>query len=963
MLKIVRYIFAIVLLCIGLVVPFRSTFASTGAEYANWLSNETPHVSRVQDLPADQEPVSLGYDCTPTDFPTGLKNNGDIRHGCVFANSLGSITADYLLDGPSGTLQFDYSKSGFFLPSPPGRTNTIVSYVIPSSGTGDIVRMSQFDGTPAKHVTYWGLPMIEQYVYSPVNPVNLGDGQGNYLGLAPDTIAYSQNGDWMAAYAVNKGIVLYDMTTLTPKLIAWDTSSRFSGAEYHSQNLAVSNDGRFVATNAADRDNNTMLRVYDTTTCKNQLPSGGTNPDNCEYKDIWNGTYRNRSSGTPLKDLVNIEYPRHIRFVGDNLLQFDGVHDRTSPQHFQVSRYVAIVSEQTHEPYISLLGMGDSYIAGEGTFQYLYGTDTSNDKCHNSWLSYPVATGKKYYPQVRSVACSGAKINDIDAGVEANQANISNLRKLYSGQTRDRISWKDRDNQSAILGTFMPGYANQILFTDKYHPRATLLSIGGNDVHFADIVAQCVSPLHTNTCYATYEDRYELMQNIVGQYDRLVALYKDVAASSGGSVYVIGYPQIANPAGKCRPNVLMNSDELRFGSDLITYIDYVISRAAASAGVYYVNTADALNGYRLCEAPKDQAAMNGFTTGNDNGITIGGKKIYFLGNESYHPTAFGYKLLGDTIALNTRNFTAPMPNPTNWAAPAISPNSPLLTGVPKTSRTLNMIIWRDPNFYNPLTTGETLLFDTLKQKLEYGSAYTLTLHSTPYVLSKGKIDGSKATVTIPADVPSGFHTLDLYGTGDQGQPVDIRQVVYIGTTADLQKSCLNMPLSGNDENSNGIDDTCDAGYFDPSLVPYLHDTPPDQPEFNDDSIVATADTEDILTPLPASQPDSTPAPDDTDTKPIIIPTKPTDSKAITTSSSQTLLAFLTPNNASNNIGDNNNSSMDPQKVLGAQSMQKHGKNNTKDSQPNPWGWIILIIIVGAGMGTGVFLKHRRRNSR
>lgn len=824
---------------------------------ADWLnSTVTPTISKVADLPNDQEPFSMGVDCMPADFPTGLKNDGQVVHGCEFPSALGTATDSYVVNGPNGTSQTSVSAISpyiYLLPTPTGDAGVLVSRFHPSSWDSGIeVSFSSLTSGPTE-TTMGSTPVRHYYSYTTRDTKVLSDAKGEAYHIMDGSMAYSQNGDWAVFVVMHKGIVLFDLKKWQGKLI--DTSTIVSGAVTHETkgvNLAVSNDGQFVALNNPTSDGKPTLFVYDTTTCKDQSDRSASLSNGCEYKDVWNGIYRGKLTSTAIKDQVGAEYPRHIRFAGDSLLQFDSVHDRTDAQHFEVSRYAAVVSESVHERYLSLLGMGDSYISGEGARLYLDDTDTANNKCHNSWLSYPVSTGRTYFPQVRNVACSGAKIEDIDAGLLA--ADTTSARDDYKGQVSDGKKWRDRSsgNQQQILNSFIPGYANQIRFSDKYHSRVTLLSIGGNDIHFADIVSQCVSPQNSDTCYATREDREELMEQIVVQYYRLVALYKDVAASSGGNVYVIGYPQIAKPGGSCGNNVLMNSDEVQFSVDLIAYLNSVISRAAASAGVYYVDTQKALNGYRLCEAIRGHDAVNGFTTGRDDGVSVAGKKIYFVGKESYHPTAFGYRLLGETIAAKTYDFTAPMPTPTNKPAPMVDLNNPLLANVPATKRTLNMIIWRDPLFYNPFTTGEALVLDTVREGLAYGSNYILTLHSTPVVLSQGKVSDGQVTVTIPADTPAGIHTLDLYGTNTQGQAVDVRQVVYIGTLVDLQKPCLNMPLSGSDEDGDGIDDTCDAGYFDPSLVPYLNDTPPEQGVFTGDDALPTDSTDgtnDILVAL------------------------------------------------------------------------------------------------------------------
>ncbi|QQS18942.1 hypothetical protein IPL68_02690 [Candidatus Saccharibacteria bacterium] len=116
---------------------------------------------------------------------------------------------------------------------------------------------------------------------------------------------------------------------------------------------------------------------------------------------------------------------------------------------------------------------------------------------------------------------------------------------------------------------------------------------------------------------------------------------------------MVGYPQIAKVDGDCGANVKLNSSEVKFRSQLISYLNSVIKRAAAEAGAYYVDAENALNGYRLCEAPKGKAGMNGVTKGNDSG------PFKLIGQESYHPTTFGHRLLSQNIVSKTTNLTTP----------------------------------------------------------------------------------------------------------------------------------------------------------------------------------------------------------------------------------------------------------------------------------------------------------------
>lgn len=95
----------------------------------------------------------------------------------------------------------------------------------------------------------------------------------------------------------------------------------------------------------------------------------------------------------------------------------------------------------------------------------------------------------------------------------------------------------------------------------------------------------------------------------------------------------------------------------------------------------------------------------------------------------------------------------------------------------------------------PLSQGGTLMVTpsgdvpVSASGFEPGSTLTQTLHSTPTSLGSGTVDATgtfTGTVTIPADVPPGKHTLVLDGTARDGSPVTLR----IGVIAAAPKVAL-----------------------------------------------------------------------------------------------------------------------------------------------------------------------------
>jgi lysophospholipase L1-like esterase len=630
------------------------------------------------------------------------------------------------------------------------------------------VREYQYNGQPTKTLTYKKTATTEENI-----------------AFAHTGVAYSQNGQWLVTLVAGGGIMVYDTTDFKGKLVSWEAVA-FKPGDTRGDTMAVSDDGRFVAvtlnTGSATAPK-PSLRVYDKVSCSEQYPNLATAKTThpCEYKDYWTGEYRTGNTRGIRDVLPAAEYPRRVRFVGSHTITFDTVYSRTSATAFKVARYSVTVPETTSREYVGLLAVGDSYISGEGAAgTYFYGTDTKQNKCHLSMYSHPYRIGPQLFQHSRSVACSGAKMLDVSMAA-GDPDGVVKTGNGYIG--KDGSTWVERqlNGQELVLRSFSPGYAQQNIFAREYKPRTVLLSVGGNDIGFKDILVTCIDVGLPDTCYQYYEDRLQVMEQIIGQYDRLVKTYKSMLSESSGRLYVVGYPQVAKIGGACRPNVQLSSDEIKFSNQLITYLNTVIKRAAAEAGAYYVDTENALNGYRLCEAPANQSGVNGIVKGNDIGLTsvpisLGGRSGFLaIGNESYHPTQLGHKLLAQAVLAKTSNLTTSMPTPRTNSKPSVDYNDALLKGAPHLPEQLRhreAIKWMNDNDTpdillkgNPYSTnisGGTLKPNTNMQ---------IVLRSNPITVYEGVYDSEiPARFTIPDSIPPGFHTLDIYGTDDGRSP-------------------------------------------------------------------------------------------------------------------------------------------------------------------------------------------------
>lgn len=849
-----RTIYSVAVLLLSVAVLFLSVVYSARAEEdsSGWIESRTHVASKTAELIPDQEPLATGFDCTPMNFRVGFLNDGQERHGCAITTAMGTIASGFIVKGEHGTLPLNQNNNpgGSVVPSPSGQPTTVMSAFASASGGygAQELRVSTYDPSMFVYRELYGWPPIAEYQYTPVAAKTIVDAANKPIPLLPSSIAYSNNSAWMAIARSDGGIMRFDTKTWTGKLIAWDIN--YTYAETKATNFAISDSGQYIAVNTNIGSPTSLrpsLRVYDVNTCADQsaLKAGSSTAKTCEYNDIWNGISQGKTYGDGLKQqLPGAEYPRHIRFVDDNTISFDTIHGRTSSTTYKVASYQVGNGTYT-KPTFDLLALGDSYISGEGAFGYRTGTDTAANKCHNSTLSYPYLLGKLLgFDSFNSVACSGAKTEDV-ASNDPDYLNQLQPKTKQSNLSEKVISDITRD--------YTPGYINQNQFIVKYKPEKVLLSVGGNDIHFSDIVKLCVLSTGNDSCFDTATERKALLQYIYDQHSVLIDTYTQILdAYHGAKLYVVGYPQIAKVGGNCGLNVHLNADELEFGSLLITRLNQTIKHAAEAAGVRYVDVENALSGSMLCES--GTKAVNGLSAGDD-------ALLGMLGNESYHPTAFGHVLLANTISRRTNNLTQVMPVATHASKLAVDDSDSFIAGADGAGGLLRKLIFGTfVERANLLFRTIRFQFDTSTLGISPGAAYVIAFHSQEVKVANGTVptDGIiDVDITVPELKPGG-HTIHLYTQDSTGENLDVMQMVYVPANQtdydgdgipNVSDSCPTVANTGLDTDGDGVDDACD-GNTAALAVPPTSDTQ-DSDQKNADARLATEANKTQAT-LPAS---------------------------------------------------------------------------------------------------------------
>jgi hypothetical protein len=602
----------------------------------------------------------------------------------------------------------------------------------------------------------------QAYKISEAPDGQLADKNQNRLAADSASMSFSSNSEWMVVTDPNVATLRVNMQTF--EALPFATGFQYGIGLPPDPKTAISEDGRYAVVASKNQG---AFKLYDLSTC-GAVPATISGPVNCQSRDL--------KSFMLQKDPGFIS-ATNIRFLSDDTLSFYGSYYDT-PTTTKTARF--LIGTGAISSQIDYLALGDSYISGEGAFDYQPGTDNENNTCHLSLQSYPYLINRNLsfnnpYP---SVACSGAITDD-----------ITNTSLKYIGQAdrKEKINRQMHDQPeststvittNSISSSFLPGYIDQLDFVKIYQPKAVTLSIGGNDIGFSKILMRCIEP---DTCYSDYEDRVELVREINNiAFPRLVETYQKLKAASAPDtkIYIIGYPQIAKPGGDCADNVRLSNEEVKFSQQIIAYLDSVLKAATEKSGVKYVDVQDAFDGHRLCETNFLDSAMNGITAGDDRPFSFGP-----IGAESYHPTALGYKLLEDKILSSTSNLSIPMPAANISASPPPETGLDILNA-PKSERPINAVNYDDSIANNVQYRGGTwkIVYKSGKFLFKAGSKVKVILKSEPVLLGEFEADQNgdiSEEINASEDIPIGYHTLHLYGTDITGQPIDIQKIIYI----------------------------------------------------------------------------------------------------------------------------------------------------------------------------------------
>ena len=739
-------------------VLFTVVVAAGEDVYASGWESEAPSVVSRAEIP-NAAPQDM-FACRGTDSFIEVENQEDAVRACVFGSISTLRIARY---GQLYAVAFPKSNHFYELqgicPIPKcvysPSTDSLLSHYYRGNSTLGLALYKNVSKYIKRHIDIASMRQYFQFepAHAPDFTLEAGDIQPR-----AESAVFSQNGKYALIEMRSYGLARLNTDTLElRRVVAPSSTYGLLNDPYYE--LAITNDGVHVA--VAGYRAHTALYVVDEL-CGDVLDAESGPRYKFGSVDCRQVTLDINAYFPTYYQSFNPRFNDDGSRLGVSVLRWDGVVER-------------LVFGYASKP-LDYLALGDSFTSGEGEQSdafYKSARIGGDIRCHVSTRSYPDLLSLIWNVQGYNVACSGAITRDIIAESDGylGQSN------LLSGYTDAQVSHVREE----ALGYFQSGIIPQLSFVSQYQPRLATLGISGNDVGLINKLSAC---LNIDICewVSDVSKRRAIANELALAYPKVQEVISELRmAAPKTKVVVIGYPLIINDSQNAVCDAvlgtLLQPDERRFIIESIRYLNQVIKAAAYSQGVAFIDTETAFGQNKLCDST-NAAAMNGIRFGDDIAPITILKDFRIIGAESFHPTAVGHEYLAEAIKRiipsvdiatgcgDCSPSSAPMPSEywgdesidyVNQVEDTLSLEKTYRPGSPATIAAQNMLFM--PN--SPIVVE----IHSKKERL--------------LVASAGDDGSFGATVTIPATILPGYHTIHLLGTAPDGEPVDVYSTVAI----------------------------------------------------------------------------------------------------------------------------------------------------------------------------------------
>jgi GDSL-like Lipase/Acylhydrolase family len=328
----------------------------------------------------------------------------------------------------------------------------------------------------------------------------------------------------------------------------------------------------------------------------------------------------------------------------------------------------------------AIVSLGDSYISGEAGRWQGNSINASGDRDGTDRAAYNCAAAVCSYDPARVYGATAANGCDRSDVAEIKSAAIAVDQKINlacSGATTANIFRKSKGGQE-FKGE--PTQGDQLLYVAHvWNVKLVVLSIGGNDLGFADIVQACATayltaqgPCHTAQQQALDAQFQTAMRNVGRAIDEVRA----IMAAAGYQHYrfvVQSYPSVFVRASENRypetdraqragiggcPSYDADADWAR--DSVVNQIANGLKFVAVQKGVQFLDLRDAFQGREICSQSTSQASVGhppSPTTSEWGRLLNQSTVSQGVLQEAVHPNAYGERALGRCVTLIWGSFS------------------------------------------------------------------------------------------------------------------------------------------------------------------------------------------------------------------------------------------------------------------------------------------------------------------
>ena len=327
-----------------------------------------------------------------------------------------------------------------------------------------------------------------------------------------------------------------------------------------------------------------------------------------------------------------------------------------------------------------IVSLGDSYISGEAGRWQGNSTNPARDRDGTDRAAFGCTVASCSYDPGRVYGASATNGCDRSDVAEIKGAAIAVDQKVNlacSGATTANIFRSSRGG-AAFKGE--PPQGDQLLYVAVHsNVKLVVLSIGGNDLGFADIVQACATAYLTRQppCRTSQQQVLDsrfgaAMRNVARAIDEIRAIMTDAGytkprliVQSYPSVFARGseirYPEIdtsqRGAVGGC-PSYDTDADWAR--DSVVSQIANGLKFVAVSKGVQFLDLRDAFQGREICSKSTRQASLTqppSPTTSEWGRLLNQSTVSQGVLQEAVHPNAYGQRALARCLTLIYGSFS------------------------------------------------------------------------------------------------------------------------------------------------------------------------------------------------------------------------------------------------------------------------------------------------------------------